>query len=253
VSPAARVAVLTAVHRPRPAWLLELHESIRAQHGPAWRWAVQLDGEDVALPAEIVEDERVEVAANGRRLGAAATRNLALARVDEPFVQNVDHDDLLLPGALAAGVEALEAEPDAALAFGRTVHLEPDGRRTHPWRDRVAFPVGRIEAGAIPSFWLEHGRDGMPMSPVIWRRDRLVAIGGWPALPALYDPAAVMAAAELWPAVHVDADVQLYRLHDEQTTGSAWFEVRREADERFVRARIESLRRVRLTARGVPS
>jgi hypothetical protein len=241
---AERVAVLTAVHRPRRDWLLELHESIRTQRGPAWRWAIQVDAEDMALPAEILEDERVEAAANGRRLGAAATRNLALARVDEPFVQNVDDDDLLLPGALAAGIEALETEPDAAFAFGRTVHLEPDGRRTHPWRDRVAFPAGRIEAGVVPSFRLEHGWDGMPMSPVIWRRAHLVAIGGWPALPALYDPAAVTAAAELWPVVYVDADLQLYRVHEGQTTRTAWFDASREADERFVRARIESLRRL---------
>jgi hypothetical protein len=246
VSEERRVAILTAVGRARPDWLLELHESIREQRGPAWLWAIQFDGEEVELPGEIAEDPHVAAEANGVHLGAAATRNLALARVREPFVQNVDADDLLLPGALAAGVEALSAEPEAAFAFGRTVHLEPDGRRTHPWREAVAFPSGRIEAGVVSSFWLEHGRDGMPMSPVIWRRDRLVAIGGWPALHALYDTAAVMTAAELWPAVYLDLDTQLYRVHGGQTTRTARFEEQRAQNERFVRARIECLRRVGL-------
>jgi hypothetical protein len=75
------VSVLTAARTPEPAFLLDAYASLRVQSGVGWEWLIQLDGEmGHELPPEIVADHRVQVAANGRHLGTAATRNRALLR-----------------------------------------------------------------------------------------------------------------------------------------------------------------------------
>lgn len=75
---APEVSVLTAALRPDADFLGEAYESLHAQ-GVRWEWVIQLDGpeHDVRLvPHGITTGERVLVAANGSRLGTAATRNL---------------------------------------------------------------------------------------------------------------------------------------------------------------------------------
>lgn len=51
-------------------------------------------------------------------------------------------------GALAALIDALEHEPEAAYAWGRLVKLMPDGSR-EPYHAEDPRPEGRIEPGEI--------------------------------------------------------------------------------------------------------
>jgi glycosyl transferase family 2 len=249
ITPDVVVTVVTAARTPPADWLLEAYDSLRQPGEVSWEWALQIDGtvEDVrAVPPSIRSDPRVRVEPNGRWLGTAATRNRALSRSNGEFVQNLDADDLVLPGALDSAVRALQEEPTAAFAFGRTVHLHEDGRLTHPWETEVAFPPGRIEPGVVSDFWLRHGWDGMPISPVMWRRSHLFAIGGWAALSTLEDTAPVMTAAELWPSVYIDLDAQVYRINETQATASAAFAAERRPNEAFLRERLFALKRLGL-------
>lgn len=73
-------------------------------------------------------DPRVRVLHNPRRLFPAATRNRLLALARGRYCSPCDADDLLLPGALAALVAALDAAPAAGVACGALVQAFADGR-----------------------------------------------------------------------------------------------------------------------------
>ena len=59
--------------------------------------------------------------------GLAAARNVGLREASGEFVVFCDHDDLLLPNALARGVDHLRAHPDCAFAFGHFVRVDHEG------------------------------------------------------------------------------------------------------------------------------
>src|SRR4051794_4357529 len=92
------VSIVTPVHRPVPGYLAELHASLDGQVGVEWEWVIQIDGDAslmAKIPVAIRADSRVSVEANGRWLGQAATRNLALVRTSHRLLQTVDADDVL--------------------------------------------------------------------------------------------------------------------------------------------------------------
>ena len=67
--------------------------------------------------------------------GLAPARNQGLASATGEFLVFLDADDLLLPGALATGLRAMEERPDCVCVFGHSVFLMSDGspapRRTN--------------------------------------------------------------------------------------------------------------------------
>jgi glycosyltransferase involved in cell wall biosynthesis len=236
------ISVLTAALDPPPAFMLDALRSLQAQDEVRWEWVIQLDGEDPPPPPQqLLAEPRVSVRANGRRLGSAATRNRALVRTQAALVQNLDADDQLLPGALAAGRQALAGDAELAFAFGRTVDLLPDGSRRGSWREQIPFAPGRIEAGAIGARWLQSGSDPLPLSPIIYRRRLLFAYGGWAALSVLEDTALVLALAERHPCFYIDRDTQLYRVHPAQMTAAPGYRAERRPNLRFVFERLRAL------------
>ena len=79
-------------------------------------------------------DDSAEVAARypvtcvrQRNRGLAEARNRGLRESTGAFVVFLDADDLLLPGALAAGVQSLAAHPQCAFVFGGYKHIAYDG------------------------------------------------------------------------------------------------------------------------------
>lgn len=213
-----RVSVLTPVHRPVAAYLAQLHACLDDQAGVDWEWVLQLDGGRSLLgriPAAIRADPRASIEANGRWLGQPVTRNLALARVRHRLTQTVDADDLLLPGALAAGARALAREPELAFAFGRTLELADDG--THR-RGKNLYAPGRIEPGVLARDWERRGGScSIVVASAIWRTACLEAHGGWPASVAGTDVILLLAIADRHPGRCLDRDTYLYRSHPAQT------------------------------------
>jgi glycosyltransferase involved in cell wall biosynthesis len=212
------VSVLTAAYNPNPNYLLEAYESLKKQN-VAWQWVIQVDStnEDIAaVPLEIIEDSRVVVRANGDHLGEAATRNLGLLVCEHDLIQNLDSDDILLPGALRMLTEALSTYPEAAFAFGKTKNLRLDGSLLH-WQP-APYDYGLIEPGQIARTWMKTGRHHVTMAATMWRRSILHAFGGWGALAGREDLYLMLPVSVDNPVVYVDTFTLHYREHLAQTT-----------------------------------
>lgn len=216
------VSIITPVHRPVPRYLAELHASLDAQEPVEWEWLLQLDGDASLIrhvPEAIRSDRRVKLEANGRWLGQSVTRNLALVRASHSLLQTVDADDLLEPGALAAGAEAMAEHQDVALVFGRTHDLTADGELVE---GKNLYPPGRIAPGVLAADWLRRGGSCSIVVPsVMWRTAAVEWEGGWPASVAGMDVLLLLAVSSWHPALCLDRYTYRYRQHPDQIHRSA--------------------------------
>jgi glycosyltransferase involved in cell wall biosynthesis len=240
------VSVLSPVYRPQRQFLLEAWESIHAQGDLAWEWVLQFDGSPAEmaewLPDEIRDDPRCRPAAAGR-FGVAITRNLGILRCRAPFVQCLDYDDILLPGAIAAALETMRADPELAFCFGDAVDMFPDGtferRPAHK-----TLPVGRVEAGEISERYLAGKPHRLIFGSAMWRPEYVFAYGGWTALPVSEDFGLSFAVVARHPMAFIGRDTMHHRVHPAQFTSRP--DQRRLADLQrpFLRRRLEAMKQV---------
>lgn len=115
-----RVAVITPAFR-AARWLGEAVRSVLAQTHEDWEhWIISDDGEDyqALLKREDLLDARQRFLSTGRiGAGASRARNLALDRLETPYVAILDADDRLKPDKLARAVAALEQHPIVSTAL----------------------------------------------------------------------------------------------------------------------------------------
>ncbi|MEU6573179.1 glycosyltransferase family 2 protein [Streptomyces sp. NPDC046805] len=216
-----RIIIVTAVHGPSAPFLAAAYKSLCEQELPdgwEWQWLIQEDGRTDDVRPYVPDDERVSFR-QGRRGGPGVARTIALARADGAYVKVLDADDRLLPGALARDLAALEADPTIGWATSRVLDLLPDG-------STAGFPgdpePGPIERGAVLDGWKANGFLA-PVHPatLFVRRDLLLALGGWMALPASEDTGLLLALGAVsrgWFSGEVGL---LYRKWDGQVTGQA--------------------------------
>ena len=96
--------------------------------------------------------------------GLAAARMAGVAATTAPYVTALDADDLEAPGALAALADALDADPEAAVAWGDVQNFGDD--RTYRRLGRTLDP------------WLITYVNELPADAMV-RRETLLAAGGW--------------------------------------------------------------------------
>ncbi|MFD9000862.1 glycosyltransferase family 2 protein [Streptomyces sp. NPDC059582] len=216
-----RVIIVTAVHAPSARFLPEAYESLREQRLPAgweWHWLIQEDGRTEEVRPYVPDDERVTFG-QGRPGGPGVARTIALARADGAYVKVLDADDRLPAGALARDLAVLEADPAVGWTTSRVLDLLPDG-------STAGFPGdpenGPVERGAVLDFWQANGfRAQVHPATLCVRRDLLVALGGWMALPASEDTGLLLALNSVsrgWFSSEVGL---LYRKWEGQATGQA--------------------------------
>jgi glycosyltransferase involved in cell wall biosynthesis len=172
-----------------------------------------LDSIDDPCEAVVVDDGSTdpttlalldELRAEGVRVVRQENRGLAAARMagvratSAPYIQPLDADDILAPGALAALADALDAHPGAAAAwgdvefFGEFELVARSANRLDPWtiwyldelpgtsmvrRDMIEATGGWQFEKAYEDwdFWMslaEHGRDGLRVPAVVFRYRR---------------------------------------------------------------------------------
>ncbi|WP_437070599.1 glycosyltransferase family 2 protein [Streptomyces sp. enrichment culture] len=216
-----RITVVTAVHAPSAPFLRDAYASLCAQELPAgweWHWLIQEDGRTDAVAPCVPDDSRVTFR-QGRPGGPGVARTLALAYADGAYVKVLDADDRLTPGALARDLAALEADRTLGWATSRALDILPDG-------STVGFPgdpaPGPIERGTVLAAW--KARDfRAPVHPasLFVRRELLLALGGWMALPASEDTGLLLALDAVSRGWFTAETGLLYRKWDGQATGQA--------------------------------
>lgn len=238
-----RIIIVTAVHGPSAHFLADAYTSLCEQKLPdgwEWHWLIQEDGKSDQVAPHVPDDQRVSFR-QGRHGGPGVARTMALAHADGEYVKILDADDQLAPGALARDLEVLEGDPTVGWATSRVLDLLPDG-------STAGFPgdpePGPIERQAVVDYWSSHDyRAQVHPATLFVRRDLLMAIGGWMALPASEDTGlllALNAVARGWFSAEVGL---LYRKWEGQMTGQASHVDTAERDARMavVEARARAL------------
>ncbi|WP_405734517.1 glycosyltransferase family 2 protein [Streptomyces sp. NBC_00028] len=214
-----RIVIVTAVHTPSAPFLPEAYLSLCEQELPdgwEWHWVIQEDGRTDAVAPYIPQDNRVTFR-QGRPGGPGVTRTIALAHAEGEYVKVLDADDLLPPGALARDLAALEADPTIGWATSRVLDLFPDGSTT-------GFPGdpahGPIPHGAILDHWKANDfRAPVHPATLCVRRELLLSLGGWMALPASEDTGLLLALNSVSRGWFSRETGLLYRKWDGQMTG----------------------------------
>ncbi|WP_330233961.1 glycosyltransferase [Nocardia sp. NBC_00508] len=215
------ISVITPAYRPQPAFLAEAYQSLYEQVLPAgweWEWLIQADGnEELPLPPAARDDPRVQPA-SGPRSGPGTTRNLALERSTGTLIQNLDADDILLPNALANSINVLTEHPRIGWTTCRALDLLPDGSLISVDTDP---PEGELPRGSVfESWWARNYALRVHPATICIRRELLIAVGGWMALPIAEDIGMLLAVSTYAPGWFI-GDVGLhYRKHPDQTTPS---------------------------------
>ncbi|MET7286831.1 glycosyltransferase [Streptomyces sp. NPDC005573] len=213
------ISVITPVFDGGDAYLSETYESVAGQRLPAgWslEWIVQEDGR-TGKPLARVPDEPWISKGTGRAGGAARTRTLALTRATGVLTRSLDADDLFPdPYVLARDIEALGAHPDLAWTVAPCLDLHPDGSLTPGPYDP---PPGRLSAGLLAE-GLRQGALAVVGTMATYYTGLLLAVGGWPALPALEDVGPLLAAEAVSDGWMQEKPGGIYRKHPRQSTAS---------------------------------
>lgn len=215
------VSVVTPAYAPVREYLIAAYDSIRSQVLPSgwdWQWVVQEDGESGEVARMLPDDPRISPG-SGRRAGEPTTRNLCLSRATGELIKVLDSDDQLTPGTLAREIDVLMIDPDVGWTTSRVLDLLPDGSTVGFDSDPAE---GRIECGEVLRYWRSHGyRAQVHPATLCIRRDLLLAMGGWMALPASGDTGLLLAANAVRPGYFIAETGLLYRKWPGQMTRMA--------------------------------
>jgi glycosyltransferase involved in cell wall biosynthesis len=237
-----RITVLTAAYAPSAHHLAATAASVRSQVLPTgWdlEWVIQEDGDHPRLGPTFVGDPIARYAANGMQLGIGSTRNLALSRATGDLVQVLDHDDILLPDALALLIGRFEQHP-IHWAVGAADDLLEDGTRKS-WDS--AMPFGVIPAGAANQWAQDHGANwAVHCAGLMIRTNSLRAVGGWAGAPVDDDIVMFAALSELGDGWNEKTVTWLYRQHPLQTHRSAHWKDLSDVGRRMALQRVLALR-----------
>lgn len=246
------VSVITAAYAPSARFLRETALSVAAQEMPdGWsvEWIVQEDGEEPKLSGLFDDMPYAKYEANGGQLGLAVTRNLALSRATGGLVQVLDHDDLLLPGAIAL-LASRFVENSIHWAVGQADDLMPDGERlSYP----SALGFGVIAAGVANEWAVErNGNWPVHCAGLMMRTESVRALGGWAGLPAEDDISLFAALSEVTDGFCEERVTWLYRQHATQTYRSDAWRSRSAVGRRVALQRARAMRSARVQIDAVP-
>lgn len=184
-------------------------------------WCIEGDGADLrildpsGIPREaVLSDPRVSYMEHKLHLGAAQTRNIAVARSRGDVLVHLDADDVLLPGALSKILPLFDLD-DVAWVGVRVDDLV-DNQTQIPHPPRIS---GAVSPGTVSQCWLDSDRS-LPFHSVAFSLTRRAFLrsGGYPALPAAEDVGLVLSVTDAAPGVVLDDLLALYRKWSLQTT-----------------------------------
>ena len=225
-----RVSVIT-IFLDEEQFLAEAIESVRTQTFQDWELLLVDDGSTdqsgaIARAYADADPARVRCLFHSGRAnrGMSASRNLGIQNARGEFIAFLDGDDLWLPNKLVDQVDLMDAEPRAALAYGRTLIWH--SWQPHPAMPDFCYPLG-VAADRLydpPRLFnvLMRNRAQTPTTcNAIVRRSLIDRIGGFAdEFVALFEDQVFFAKALLAAPAYVDGRTwALYRQHPGSCTG----------------------------------
>lgn len=249
------VSVITAIHAEGVEYLPEAYESLASQDLPRgweWEWLIQEDGPGISTTkySPFIDDERIKISSS-RKGGPHVARTVALGRSQGSLIKNFDSDDRLAPGVLERDIRALQDNP-VGWVTSRVLDMLPDG-------STKGFPgdpdPGILPRGAVLAHWEQHRRAQVHPATLCARRELVMALGGWMALPSSGDTGLLLGLDALSPSGWFAHEVGLlYRKHDGQITANPAHSHGEEYDARMrvIREHAAALHLLDSTARLSP-
>jgi hypothetical protein len=197
-----------------------------------WEWLIM--GPEAVFS---VEDPRVRWISAPQNTAAAL--NLGLLEATAPYVVVLDNASQLLPGVVTL-CDALDHALDAAYAFGNAVDYEYEAGVEV--RAPMQYPYGKVPIGDVLQYWENHHAWWFAPQSAIWRRAQLLALGGWPALPASIHTSLLIRASAVAPALAVDCEPYRYTRFGASPPRNGEQSTHARAAYRFLHAQIEQAR-----------
>jgi glycosyltransferase involved in cell wall biosynthesis len=227
-----RVSVVIIV-RDGERFIGEAIDSVTEQEGVEWELIVvddgSTDGTEAIVRSKVASSSapiRLLHHAGHANLGKSASRNLGIAEAQGEYVAFLDGDDMFLPGKLAEQARILDAEPETAMVYGRTLiwySWDPAPRR----QDRF-YPLGvranaTYPAGRLFRLLLENKYQTPTTCNAMVRRSALEAVGGFDEkISNLFEDQLLFGKLLLLFPTHVsDRCWARYRQHEASTMCSA--------------------------------
>lgn len=215
------ISVVTPVYEGGEKYLNAAYGSLKAERDSlpdGWdlQWLVQEDG-ITGRPLRSLPNEPWISTGKARRGGAAVARTMALPRATGELVRMLDADDLLTEGGLARDIAAMEAHPTLGWCISSGLDLLPDGTLEPGPYDP---PEGLLTYRALLA---AYDADHFPVlgTHLTVRTPLLLAVAGWPALPAWETLGIVLRCAAVSDGWMTAAPGGIYRKHPDQTTARA--------------------------------
>jgi hypothetical protein len=132
---APRFSIITPVYDPPLGAFLACAEGVRSQTFADWEWCLVDDCSTrpeigTTLDALAADDARIRVTHRTANGGIVAASNDALSMARGEFVTLLDHDDRLVPTALAQMAATLDSTADVDYAYSDEAHVLVDGRES---------------------------------------------------------------------------------------------------------------------------
>jgi len=167
-------------------------------------------------------DRRVRVLPNRGR-GQVFARNTGNRAARGRYIAVLDYDDRWLPGKLDRQLSLLEDRPDVGMCHTQFEVIDAAGRVTGPgWSSPCSLE--RVLSG----------KDSALHSSTVWRREVLLALGGYdPDAPPGDDVDLLLGMVPHYDTAFVDTVLVQYRLHDGQASGASRYREVHQAMQRI--------------------
>ena len=187
--------------------------SVRAQTYDHWEIVIVCDGADDPMD-DLTHDERITVVRQ-RRSGLSMARNAGYHASSGELLTFMDHDDVMLPGKLAAQVARFAADPSIGLC--------------HTQFEQVDEELRFLVAGHAADIQYEdvlQGRYSMLISTVMVTREAVELAGLFDPKTAAEDIDFVLRVSRAFPMDFVPEVLLRYRRHGQNVSGDPWRQFR---------------------------
>lgn len=188
------------------AWLDEAVGSVLSQDGIRLQLIVILDGIERNGGRPWMDDPRVTILTNLKRLGVGPTLRRAMEEADSEFVARLDADDKALPGRLAMQAQYLVRNPDTVAVSAGTEVIDGSGSPT----GRFSFRSGHDVRRAMLL------QNVVVQSAVMFRLADYRAVGGYQPLSQMEDYHLWLRLAQRGKIALLPETLAQYRVHEKQ-------------------------------------